>query len=80
MNNRASLYYHVLIQVCYKKFMMSSNIAKRKSEGERTSTLNITNRMERSLEGVKQLFSKECKISIYSAEIVLTFVDPASIS
>ena len=64
----------------YKKFMMSSNIAKTKSEGEGTSTLNNTKRMQRSLEGAKQLFPKECRIFIYSAETVPRFVDPANIS
>ena len=45
---------------------MSSNIAKRKSEGEGTSTLNKTKRVQRSLECTKQFFPKECRISIYS--------------
>ena len=35
---------------------MSSNTAKRKSEGEGTSTLNNTKRVQRSEEGTKQLF------------------------
>ena len=65
---------------CYKKFMMSSNIAKRKSEGEGTSTLNNTKRMQRSLEGAKKLFPKESRIFLYSAEIVPRSVDPANIS
>ena len=34
--------------VCYKKFTISSNIAKRKSEGEGKPTLNNTKRMQRS--------------------------------
>ena len=49
--------------------MMSSNIAKRKSEGERTSTLNNIKRVQRSVEGAKQLFQKEWRISIYSGAI-----------
>ena len=65
---------------CYKQFTMSWNIAKRKSEKEGTSTLNNTKRVQRSLEGTKQLFPKECRISIYIADIVPTFVDPANIS
>ena len=38
---------------CYKKVMMSSNIAKKKSEGEGTSMVNNTNRVQRSVEGAK---------------------------
>ena len=45
---------------------MSSNKARRKSEGEGTSTLNKTKRVQRSLECTKQFFPKECRISIYS--------------
>ena len=56
--------------VCYKKFTISSNIAKRKSEGEGKPTLNNTKRMQRSGEGAKQLFPIECRISIYSGSIV----------
>ena len=51
---------------CYKKFTMSSKIARRKSEGEETSTLNKTKRVQRSVECAKQFFPNECRISIYS--------------
>ena len=51
---------------CYKIFMMSSNKARRKSEGEGTSTLNKTKRVQRSVECAKQFFPNECRISIYS--------------
>ena len=43
---------------------MSSNIANRKSDGEGTSTLSNIERVERSVEGAKQLLPKECGISI----------------
>ena len=49
---------------CYKKFSMSSNIANRKSDGEGTSMLSNIERVERSVEGAKQLFPKGCWISI----------------
>ena len=48
---------------------MSSNIAKSKSEGEGTSTLNNTKRVQRSVEVAKQLFQKEWKISIYTGAV-----------
>ena len=49
---------------------MSSSIAKRKSDGEETSTLNNTKRVQRSLEGAKQLFPKEeWRISIYNGAV-----------
>ena len=48
---------------------MISNIAKRKTEGEGTSTLNNIKRVQRSVEGVKQLFQKEWRIFIYSGAI-----------
>ena len=48
---------------------MSSNIAKRKSEGEGTSTLNSTKRVQRSVECAKQFFRKEYCISICSGAI-----------
>ena len=38
---------------CYKKFTIGLNIAKRKSEGEGTSTSNNAKTMQRSGEGVK---------------------------
>ena len=41
---------------CYKGFMMSSNIAKRKSEGEGTSTLNNIRRVRGPGEDEKQLY------------------------
>ena len=68
---------------CYKKFTMSLNIAKRKSEGEGTSTYNNAKRVRRSGEGAKQLFPKQCMICKYSGtikETVPTFVHPANIS
>ena len=52
---------------------MSSNIAKRKSEGEGTSTLNNTKRVQRSVEGAKQLFQKEWRIYIYSGAIKIKY-------
>ena len=48
---------------------MSSNIGKRKSEGEGTSMLNNTNRVQRSVECAKQFFWKEFWISVYSGAI-----------
>ena len=59
--------------VCYKKFTISSNIAKRKSEGEGKPTLNNTKRMQRSGEGAKQLFPIECRISIDSGSIRIKY-------
>ena len=47
---------------------MSSDIDK-KSQREETSTLNNTKRVQRSVEGTKKLFLKECKISIYREAI-----------
>ena len=48
----------------YKKFTMSSDITKRKSEGEGTSMLKSTKRVQRSVECAKQLntrnFSHVC--------------------
>ena len=58
---------------CYKKFTMSSNITKRKSEWERTSMLNNTKRVQRSVEGAKQFFRKECRISIDSGAITIKY-------
>ena len=52
---------------------MSSNIANSKSEGEGTSTLTKTNRVQRTVEGTKQLFQKECRISIYSGGIKIKY-------
>ena len=52
---------------------MSSNIAKRKSEGEGTSTLNNTKRVQRSVEGAKQLFQKEWRISIYTGAVKIKY-------
>ena len=52
---------------------MSSNIAKRKSEGEGTSTSNNTKRVQRSVEGAKQFFQKEWRISIYSGAIKIKY-------
>ena len=57
----------------YKQFTMSSNIAKRKSEGIGTSTLNKFKRVQRSGKGVKQLFPKECRVSIYSGAIRIKY-------
>ena len=57
----------------YKKFTMSSNIAKRKSEGEGTSTLNSTKRVQKSVECAKQFFRKEYWISIYSGAIKIKY-------
>ena len=71
---------HDALIECYNKFTMSSNIARRKTEGEGTSALNNTKRMQRSMDSAKRLFPKECRISIYSEDIAPTFVDPASIS
>ena len=53
--------------------MMSSNIAKRKSEGERTSTLNNIKRVQRSVEGAKELFQKKWRIFIYSGAIKIKY-------
>ena len=50
---------------CYKKFTMSSHMVKRKSQGKATSTLTNIKRVQRSGEDAKQLFPKECRISIY---------------
>ena len=58
---------------CYKKFTMSSNIVKRMSEGEGTSTLNNTTGVQRLGEGAKQLFPKECSICIYSRAIKMKY-------
>ena len=58
---------------CYKIFTMSSNKARRKSEGEGTSTLNKTKRVQRSVEIAKQLFQKEWRISIYSGAIKIKY-------
>ena len=58
---------------CYKQFTISSNIAKRKSEGEGISTLNNTRRVQRSVEGAKQLFPKEYRIFIYSGAIKIKY-------
>ena len=52
---------------------MSSNIAQRKYEGEGTSTLNNTKRVQRSVEGAKQLFQKEWRIYIYSGAIKIKY-------
>ena len=52
---------------------MSSNIAKSKSEGEGTSTLNNTKRVQRSVEVAKQLFQKEWKISIYTEAVKIKY-------
>ena len=52
---------------------MSSNIAKRKSEGERTSTLNNIKRVQRSVEGAKELFQKKWRIFIYSGAIKIKY-------
>ena len=57
----------------YKQFTMSSNIAKTKSEGIGTSTLNKFKRVQRSGEGVKQLFPKEGRVSIYSGAIKIKY-------
>ena len=58
---------------CYKQFTISSNIAKRKSEGEGISTLSNTRRVQRSVEGAKQLFPKGCRIFIYSGPIKIKY-------
>ena len=52
---------------------MRSNIAKRKSEGEGTSKPNNTKRVQRSVEGAKTLFKKECRVSIYSGAIKIKY-------
>ena len=52
---------------------MSSNIAKRKSEGEGTSTLNNTKRVQKSVEGTKQLFHKEWIISLYTGAVKIKY-------
>ena len=52
---------------------MSSNIVKRKSEREETPTLNSTMRVQRSVEGAKQLSPKECRIFIYSGTIKIKY-------
>ena len=59
---------------------MRSNIAKRRSKGEGTSKLNNTKRVQRSVEGAKKLFLKECRISTYLQKIVPTFAHSANIS
>ena len=59
---------------------MRSNIAKRRSEEEGTLELNNTKRVQRSVEGAKKLFPKECKISKYLQKIVPTFAHSADIS
>ena len=59
---------------------MRSNIVKRRSEGEGTSKVNNTKRVQRSVEGAKKLFPKECKISKYLQKIVPTFAHSADIS
>ena len=66
---------------------MSSNTVNKKSGREGTATLNSTKRVQRSVEGAKQLFPKECTVLMCSGtikikykKIVLTFVDPANIS
>ena len=45
---------------------MSSNIAKRWSEGEGTSKFNNTKKVRRSGEGKQRLFPKPCMICKYS--------------
>ena len=60
---------HDTLTECNKKFTMASNIARRKSERERTSTFNNTNRVQRSGEGTKKLFTKQCIICKYSGAI-----------
>ena len=52
---------------------MSSYIAKVKSEGAGTWTLNSTKRVQRSVEGAKQLFPKECRIYIYGGAIKIKY-------
>ena len=52
---------------------MSSNIAKGKSEGEGTSTLNNIKRVQRSMEGAKELFQKKWRIFIYSGAIKIKY-------
>ena len=58
---------------CYKQFTMSSNIARRKSEREGTSTLNKTKTVHISGKGTKQLFPKECVVSLYSKAIKIKY-------
>ena len=58
---------------CYKKFTMCLNIAKRKSEGEGTSTSNNAKRVRRSGEGAKQLFPKHCMICKHSGAIKVKY-------
>ena len=53
--------------------MTSPKIGKRKSEGEGTSTLNNTKRVQRSVEGVKQLFQKEWRISVYTGAVKIKY-------
>ena len=52
---------------------MSSYIAKVKSEGAGTWTLNNTKRVQRSVEGAKQLFPKEGRIHIYGGAIKIKY-------
>ena len=52
---------------------MRSNIVKRRSEGEGTSKVNNTKRVQRSVEGAKKLFPKECRISIYCGAIKVNY-------
>ena len=52
---------------------MSSSIANRTSDGEGTSTLSNIEREQRSVEGAKQLFPKECWISIWSGAIKIKY-------
>ena len=58
---------------CYKKFTMGLNIAKRKSEVERTSVSNNAKTVRRSGEGAKQLFSKHCMICKHSRAIKVKY-------
>ena len=57
-----------MLQIGYDEF-----IAKRKSEGERTSTFNNAKRVQRSVEGAKQLFQNEWKNSIYGGAIKIKY-------
>ena len=58
---------------CCKNFTMSSNKASRNFEGEGTSTLNQTKRVQRLVECAKQFFPKECRIFLYSRAIKIKY-------
>ena len=64
---------HDALTELYKAFRIGLNIAKRKPEGEGTSTSNKTKKVRRSGGGAKQLFPKECTICKYSGAIKIKY-------